>query len=48
MERLYTFVAKVQKLRRIAIPKPIWEALKIKEGEKVMVNISKYEELEFR
>ena len=35
------FVARVQKLRRIVIPKPICEALEIKEGDKVEVEVRK-------
>jgi len=35
------FVARVQKLRRIVIPKPICEALEIKEGDKVEVTVRK-------
>jgi len=35
------FHAKVQKLRRIVIPKPICAALNIKEGDKVEVTIRK-------
>jgi len=37
------FVAKVQRSRRIVIPKPICEALRINEGDSVRVKISKEE-----
>jgi len=37
------FQARVQKLRRIAIPKPICDALNIKERDRVEVIIRKVE-----
>jgi AbrB family looped-hinge helix DNA binding protein len=37
------FQARVQKLRRIVIPKPICEALNIREGDRVEVRIRKVE-----
>ncbi|MFQ6080511.1 MAG: AbrB/MazE/SpoVT family DNA-binding domain-containing protein [Candidatus Bathyarchaeia archaeon] len=37
------FQVKVQKLRRIAIPRPICDALGIKEGDRVEVIIRKVE-----
>ena len=37
------FQVRVQKLRRIAIPKQICDALDIKEGDKVKVSIKKVE-----
>jgi len=37
------FRARVQKLRRIVIPRPICEALGIKEGDKVEVIIRRVE-----
>lgn len=38
-----TFQVKIQELRRIAIPKPICEALDIKKGNKVEVTVRKVE-----
>jgi len=40
------FRARVQKLRRIAIPRPICEALNIKEGDKVEVIIRRVEDVD--
>ena len=36
-----TFRMRVQKLRRIAIPKAIYEALEIREGDTVEITIKK-------
>jgi bifunctional DNA-binding transcriptional regulator/antitoxin component of YhaV-PrlF toxin-antitoxin module len=35
------FIAKIQKLHRIAIPKNIFEIMKLKEGDVVKVDIQK-------
>jgi len=37
------FQVKVQELRRIAIPKPICEALNIEKGSKVEITVRKVE-----
>ena len=34
-----TFIAKIQKIRRVAIPIQVYEHLKLSEGQKVRVTI---------
>jgi len=43
MDRESVFRVKVQKIRRIAIPKPICDALGIKEGDTVELRIRRIE-----
>ena len=41
-----TFRAKVQKLRRIVIPKPVCKARGIEEGDEVDIELERVEEAE--
>ena len=39
-----TFIANVQKLRRVVIPPNVFEVMGLKEGDKVRVTVEKMEE----